>query len=64
MDKERKVRARQQAIACIELTKGFTWDSTTAWGRSIQSINDLSNHVIALTQDVAEEALQRSLNGM
>lgn len=64
MDKERRIKARQDAIACNELTKGLEYDSSTSHGRSLISINKLSDYIIELTEDVAEESFQRLLNGM
>lgn len=64
MDNEKKCKARQDAIACVELTKGLEYDSSTAHGRSLMFINKLSDYIIELTEDVAEESFQRSLNGL
>lgn len=64
MDNEKRCRARQDAIACTELTKGLTYDASTAHGRALMSINKLSNYIIEMTEDVEEEAFQRTLNGI
>lgn len=64
MDKERRIKARQDALACNELTKGLEYDSSTSHGRSLMSINKLSNYILEMTEEVAEESFQRSLNGV
>jgi hypothetical protein len=61
MDKERRIRIRQDAIAMHELIKGFT---TQTSDNAMKTAIKFADYILEETQDVAEDALQRSLNGM
>lgn len=61
MDRIRRVRIRQDAIAVLELVKGFT---TETIDNAMKTAIEFADYILEETQDVAEEAFQRTLNGM
>lgn len=61
MDKEKRIKARMQAHYFKELTKGFNHPLTD---NALRTANEFADYILEETQDIAEEAFQRMLNGI
>lgn len=61
MDNEKRINMRIKAISFHELIKGFI---TEPMDNSMKTCIKFADYILEDTQDVAEEAFQRMLNGI